>query len=160
MGVIPALDRRDFAILSALTNDARLSNKELAARVGLAPSSCLERVRRLRESGALRGFHATVDPHVLGIGLHAMIAIRMRSHSRRHVEQFHEHVLSLPEAVAIYHLAGANDFLIHVAVRDADHLRSVALDSFTTRPEVEHMETALVFQHELKHSLPSYVDPA
>ena len=66
------LDRIDFEILAQLQNDARLSNKELAARVHLAPSSCLERVRRLRRLGAITGFHATVDPEVLGIALQAM----------------------------------------------------------------------------------------
>ena len=76
------LDRIDCTILEALQNDARLSNKELAARVGLAPSSCLERVRRLREDGILRSAHFVVDPHALGIGLQAMIAIRLHKHDR------------------------------------------------------------------------------
>ena len=67
-----ALDRIDFDILAALQNDGRLSNKELAAKVGLAPSSCLERVRALRESGVLRGFRAEVDPEALGIHLQAI----------------------------------------------------------------------------------------
>jgi DNA-binding Lrp family transcriptional regulator len=74
-----ALDRIDFAILAALQNDGRLTNKELAGRVGLAPSSCLERVRRLREAGTLRGSHAEVDPAVLGIGLQALLAVRTAS---------------------------------------------------------------------------------
>ena len=63
------MDRIDFGIISELQNNARLSNKELAARVKLAPSSCLERTRRLTADGVLRGFHAEVDPAALGVGL-------------------------------------------------------------------------------------------
>ena len=150
------LNRIDFEILGALQNDARLSNKELAARVGLAPSTCLERVRRLHTIGALRGFHASVDPHVLGVGLQAMLSIRIRRHSRELIEQFHAHALALEEVIALYHLGGINDFLVHVAVRDADHLRTVVLDAFTTRPEVEHLETAFVFGFDTKPALPNY----
>ncbi len=160
MSVDRSPDRIDFEILAALQNDARLSNKELAARIGLAPSTCLERVRRLRSSGALRGFRAEVDPDVLGIGLQALVSVRVRRHSRELLEEFQEHVLALPEVVSFYHVAGANDFLVHVAVRDAEHLRELALGSFTTRPEVEHMETALVFRHVSGAALPNYAAPA
>jgi DNA-binding Lrp family transcriptional regulator len=155
-----ALDRIDFALLEALQNDARLSNKELAAKVGLAPSSCLERVRRLRREGQLRGFHAEVPPEVLGIGLQAMIAVRLRVHARAAFDSFREHLHGLPEAVAIYQLAGKDDFLVHVAVRDTDHLRDLAMDAFTARPEVEHMETALIFDHHRAPALPRYIGPS
>ena len=142
-----ALDRIDREILVALTNNARLSNKELAAKVGLAPSSALERFRRLTRSGCLRGFHADVDPRAFGLGLEAMISVRLKQHSRDQFETFRLYVQTLPEVVAAYHMAGGNDFLVHVRTRDADHLRDFAIDAFTTRPEVGHLETALVFEH-------------
>jgi DNA-binding Lrp family transcriptional regulator len=80
--LLPALDRIDFALLAALQKDARLSNKELAARVALAPSSCLERVRRLREEGVLTGFRAQVDPRALGIAMQALVFVRLARHAR------------------------------------------------------------------------------
>ena len=150
------LDRIDFEILTALQNDGRLSNKELASKVELAPSSCLERVRRLRSSGALRGCHADVDPAVLGIGLEALISVRIRRHSHSLLAKFRAQIEALPETASVYHLGGANDFLIHVVVRDAAHLRDLVVDSFTTRAEVEHMETALVFSHTANRVLPNY----
>ncbi len=70
------MDRIDGAILAALQNQGRLSNKELAALVGLAPSSCLERVRRLQDRGVILGFHAEVDPMAVGIGLHPCSRLR------------------------------------------------------------------------------------
>ncbi|MBP9143026.1 MAG: Lrp/AsnC family transcriptional regulator [Thermoanaerobaculia bacterium] len=141
------LDRIDREILAALANNARLSNKELAAKVGLAPSSALERFRRLTREGWLRGFHADVDPRAFGLGLEAMISVRLKQHSRDQFEAFRLYVQTLPEVVAAYHMAGANDFLVHVRARDAEHLRDFAIDAFTTRPEIGHLETALVFEH-------------
>ncbi|QRN94086.1 Lrp/AsnC family transcriptional regulator [Archangium violaceum] len=150
------LDRIDFAILEALQKNARLSNKELAAEVGLAQSSCLARVARLRETGVLKSFHAEVDARAVGIGLQAMIAVRLRQHSRELVEEFRRHALSLPQVLAVYHVAGANDFLLHVAVRDADHLRDLGMDAFTTRPEVAHLETSLIFEYVRSPGMPLY----
>jgi len=152
-----ALDRIDFAILDALQHNARLSNKELASKVGLAPSSCLERVRRLTRDGQLRGFHADVPPEALGIGMQAMIAVRLRVHARDTFDSFRDHVCALPEAVAVYQLAGKDDFMVHVAVRDTDHLRELAMDALAARAEVEHMETALIFHHHRAASLPRYI---
>lgn len=151
---MPTLSRIDVAILGALQNDARLSNKELAARVGLAPSSCLERVRRLRETGVLTGFRARIDPRALGIAMQALVFVRLARHSRRQVKAFREHALSLSEAIGLYHVAGQHDFIVHVGVRDANHLRDLALDAFTSRPEVARIETHLIFEHTATPQLP------
>ena len=147
-------DRTDRMIIALLQENARLSNKELAARVGIAPSTCSERVRRLEASGVFRGFHASVDPRALGIGLQAMIAVRLRRHAADEVDGFRRHASEMPEVVSISHVAGANDFLVHVVVRDADHLRDLAVSGFTTLPEVDHIETALIFEHLHKGALP------
>ena len=142
-----SLDRTDRAILAALQQNARLTNKELAARVGLAESSCLERVRRLVASGVLRGFHADVDLRALGVGLQALVAVRLARHTRAAVESFRQSMLALREAIAVFHVAGATDFLVHVAVRDSDELRDLILRAFTSRPEVSHVETSLIYEH-------------
>jgi DNA-binding Lrp family transcriptional regulator len=149
-----ALNRIDFAILAALQNDARLSNKQLAAHVGLAPSSCLERVRRLRTAGVLTGFRALVEPRALGIAMQALVFVRLARHARKQVKAFRQHALSLPETVGLYHVAGQHDFIVHVGVRDANHLRDVAMDAFTSRREVARIETHLIFEHAPKPQLP------
>ena len=152
------LDRFDVAILAALRRNARISNKRLAETVGLAPSTCLERVRRLVELDVLEGFHADVDMSALGMGMQAMIAVRMSEHSRELVDSFRSYVLTLPEVLRLYHVAGADDFLVHVAVRDAQHLRDLALDAFTTRREVDRIETRLIFDHMATWRLPGDVE--
>jgi DNA-binding Lrp family transcriptional regulator len=151
-----SLDRIDCDILNLLQKDARLSNKELAAAVGLAPSSCLARVQRLRSEGVLRGAHAEVDPQALGVGLQALIAVQLRQHSRAQVKAFWKHALGLPEVLAVFHVAGTHDFQVHVAVRDAHHLRDLALDAFTTRTEVAHIQTSLIFEWAKGQMMPNY----
>jgi DNA-binding Lrp family transcriptional regulator len=148
------LDRTDRRIVGLLQKNARLSNKELAATVGIAPSTCSERVRRLEDEGVLRGYHADVEPRMLGIGLRAMLTIRLRRHAASEVETFWRHATGMPEVVALSHVTGANDFVVHVVVKDADHLRDLAVTSFTGLPEVAHIETSLVFAHMDAHGLP------
>ena len=150
------LDRIDAAILAELQKNARLSNKELAARVGLAPSSCHERVRRLTDSGVLQGAHAEVNREALGIGLEAMVGVTLRSHSRSVIDSFQQTVDDHPEVVSLCYLAGATDFLIHVAVRDSDHLRDFVMDAVTSRAEVARVETSLIFSYTRAPTLPNY----
>ncbi len=141
------LDRIDRAILGALANNARLSNKELAARLGLAQSSCLERVRRLVRTGALRGFHADIDLGALGIGLEAMVTLGLARHSRATYRALRAHLLGLSEVLALYHVAGGDDFLVHVAARDVTHLREFVVEHIAVRREVARVETHIVFEH-------------
>lgn len=139
------LDRIDFDILGILQNNGRIANKQLARQVGLAPSTCLTRVRRLVDGGVVRGFRADLDPTRLGVGLEALLAVRLQRHRRDEVESFIEYVLTLDEVVAVMHVAGPTDVLVHVAVRDGHHLRELAMDAFTTRPEVDRFETSLLY---------------
>ncbi|MGN6105312.1 MAG: Lrp/AsnC family transcriptional regulator [Kofleriaceae bacterium] len=140
-----SLDRIDRALIGALQNDARISNKELAARVGLAPSSCLARVRKLEAEGVITGYRAEIAPRPLGLGLQALIAVQLRLHVGEAFSNIGDHLRSLPETVAVYCLGGATDFLVHVACRDTEHLRVLTIRSFTSRPEVSRIETSLVF---------------
>ena len=140
------LDEIDFGIVRELQNNARLSNKELAARVGLAPSTTLVRTRALEREGVLRGYRAEVNPRALGIGLQALISVRLKQHTAADVALFRDYVLGLPAVIRLYHMAGEDDFLIHVGVKDSEDLRELAMSSLTTRPEVAHLETGLIFE--------------
>ncbi len=141
------LNATDQLILAHLQHNARLSNKELAAKVELSPSSCLARVRRLERIGAIAGYHADVAMEAYGVTLQAMVAVRLEKHVRASITAFERHVGSLPEVLAWHHVAGANDYLVHVGVRDAAHLREFVLSAFTGRAEVAHVETNLIFSH-------------
>jgi DNA-binding Lrp family transcriptional regulator len=150
----PALDSIDRRLLDLLQEDGRQSNKALAAAAGIAASTCSERVQRLREEGAILGIHARVDPPAFGVGLQALVTVRLRRHAEELVHRFWEHADAMAEVVTVFHLSGGNDFLCHVVVRDADHLRQVAVSGFTSLPEVAHIETSIIFDHRSKPGLP------
>lgn len=148
------LDAVDAEILAALQNDARLPNKELAAQVNVAPSTCLVRHRSLRDRGVITGYRAEVDLRALGRPLEAVIAVRVRPHTRAMVHPFMDYVLELPETISVSHVAGPDDFLVHVAVSDAAHLQRLVLDAFTSRREVAQLHTNLIFEHRRKAQVP------
>jgi DNA-binding Lrp family transcriptional regulator len=154
-----ALDRIDYQIVRLLRNNARLSNKQLAEKVGIAPSTCLVRTRMLQQSGTLTGFKAEVNPAALGVGLQAMISVRLKRHYKPDVEAFREHALALPEVVRFYHVAGPIDFMVHVWTKDSEHLRDLAMTAFTSREEVSHIETELIFEHVSCRELPAFLNP-
>jgi DNA-binding Lrp family transcriptional regulator len=154
----PRLDRIDRHLVRLLQEDGRLSNKALAVAAGIAPSTCSERVQRLIDRGVFIGFHAEVEPEVMGIGLEALVAVRLRRHAEDDVERFWLHVEQMPEVISVYHLSGANDFLCHVVVEDAQHLRQVAVSGFTTLHEVAHIETSIIFEHRAKPGYPDLVE--
>lgn len=141
------LDDVDHAILRELEHDGRLSNKELAARVGVAPSTCHARVAALRSRGVLRGFHAVVDPEAVGRGLQAIIAVRLQAAARARLGAFARTLAARPEVRDVYLLGGAEDVLVHVAVHDSRALRAFVVEHLSTRPEVAHTQTSLVFEH-------------
>jgi DNA-binding Lrp family transcriptional regulator len=141
------LDQVDRAILRALTADARIPNNALAELVGVAPSTCLGRVRALRERGVIRGFHADIDPASIGRAIQAMIAVRMQSHARSHIAEFARTVSRLPEVLNVFFLAGADDFLLHVAARDTENLRNFVVVNLSGNPDVALTETNLIFEH-------------
>jgi DNA-binding Lrp family transcriptional regulator len=137
----------DRAIVAALSADARIPNNALADRVGIAPSTCLTRVRSLRESGVIRGFHADVDPAALGHEIQAMIAVRLQSDARGHIPQFAQRMARLPEVLNVFFLAGANDFMIHVATANSAELRDFVVENLSANPDVALTETNLIFEH-------------
>ena len=141
------LDPVDRAILHELAVDARVPNNALAERVGIAPSTCLARVRALRQSGVIRGFHADIEPAALGRDLEAMIAVRLAAHARGSMGPFVSRISALPEVLDVYFVAGVNDYLLHVAVGSTRDLRDFVAEHLNRDPTVASTETNLIFEH-------------
>src|SRR6185312_4302400 len=141
------LDATDSKLLALLQNDARRTNRDLAAALGVAPSTCLERVRSLRRRGMIVGYHAQVDLAAVGRPLQAMIAARVRPPNRAVIAGFRAYVEQLPEVLSVFVVSGSDDFLIHVAVRDTDQLQALVLDKLTRRKELADVRTSLVYEH-------------
>ncbi|HWG02374.1 MAG TPA: Lrp/AsnC family transcriptional regulator [Trebonia sp.] len=140
------LDEADRRIVLELARDARMANNTLAARVGIAPSTCLGRVRSLRERGVIRGYHAEVDQAALGRPLQAMIAVRLQSTARGHIRAFVGEVARLPEVLNVFFLAGKDDFLLHVAAASTEDLRDF-VEKLSLNTDVAYTETSLIFEH-------------
>lgn len=144
----PLLDEVDRRLVALLAADARLPNNALADAVGIAPSTCLGRIRALREKGVIRGYHADIDQVALGQGLQALIAVRLQSGARDQIGTFIDRIRSRPEVQSVFFLAGANDFLIHIAAADSARLRVFVVDELSAHPAVAFTETNLVFEHQ------------
>ncbi|MEV7323696.1 Lrp/AsnC family transcriptional regulator [Streptomyces sp. NPDC093970] len=112
------MDDVDRSILAVLEKHGRISNAELAARVGLSPSPCLRRVHRLEETGVIRGYRADIDPVALGRGLRVFAGVRLMRHNRGDVTAFERAVVQLPEVVHVHHVTGNYDYLLQVEVAD------------------------------------------
>ena len=141
------LDALDFALLRELQDDARQTNRDLAAAVHVSPSTSSERVRALRASGTISGYHATVDLPALGRRVQALTAVTIRPPSRENIEAFRDWAAGLPEIVGVFVVAGGDDFLLHVAVPDTDALYAFVIDRLTERPEVADVRTSVVYEH-------------
>ncbi|SEH85485.1 DNA-binding transcriptional regulator, Lrp family [Mycolicibacterium rutilum] len=145
------MDELDTAIVAALQADGRRSNRDLAADLGVAPSTALERVRALRARGVLTGVHASVDLAKLGRPVQAMVTVRLRPQSRQVIQEFRDFVVQLPQTLQVFVTTGTEDLLVHVAVPSTEALRDFVLDSVTKRREVAGVRTDVVFDHLQNH---------
>jgi DNA-binding Lrp family transcriptional regulator len=144
---MPVMDELDSAIVQHLQADARQTNRDLARKLGIAPSTCLERVRLLRERGVISGYHAAVDLAALNRRVQALIAVQVRPLSRAVIDDFQGSVSQLPEVLAVFVLAGGDDFIVHVAVQDVEHLHAFLLDRLSKRREIVGFRTSVIYQH-------------
>ncbi|MGL3805089.1 Lrp/AsnC family transcriptional regulator [Paeniglutamicibacter sp. R2-26] len=157
---LPAeLDAVDRRIIQELVNDARISNAMLAQRTGIAPSTALLRTRSLVERGVLTGYHAEVSLPAVGRSVQALISVRLRVHDRVQIDRFTEKMPRQPEVLSFFHVSGATDYLLHIAVSSTEALRDWVLDNLATDESVGHTETTLVFGHHKGHGGPIPEEP-
>lgn len=145
--VRPALDPVDRKILGLLHDDARITNNALAEAVGIAPSTCHGRVRRLVDLGVIRGFHTDIDPVAVGLPLQAMISVNLQSGARRKIRSFIQQISARRQVMDVYFLAGADDFILHVAARDTEDLRAFVVENLNADADVAGTQTSLIFEH-------------
>lgn len=139
-----ALDATDRRILAALQRDGRASIVELAARVGLSPTPCQRRVRRLEEAGVIQGYAARVDPARVGLPLQAFVQVALQSHAEEVVERFHTALAARPEVLAAYTMSGEMDYLLHVLAPDMEAFGDFATRALLRMPGVKETRSAFV----------------
>ena len=143
------LEPGDVRILRALQAEGRLTNQELAERVGMSTSPCWRRVKRLEEAGVIRGYRASLDRRALGLGVLAFVRVVIDSHSKAEAEKFERDVQALEEVIACWSVAGDADFMLQVVATDLDAYAEFAMTVIRRLPGIKQMHTTLVLK-ELK----------
>lgn len=142
-----SLDEVDRQIIAQLQLNGRMTNAELAERVGIAPSTCVARVRSLVSRKIITGFTAAVDPGVMGMTLQVLVSVTIRSGARQRIAEFSDELRALPEVLQLFFLGGVEDFIIHLAARDSDHVRDFVMEHLSAHPAVSSTRTSIVFSH-------------
>jgi len=137
-----------------------MSNKQIATAVGLAQSTCLERIRNLRKRGVLLGAHAEVDLSALGIGVEALLMIQLAKLERDQVDRFVRSTAVAREVLRVFLVSGPHDLVVHVAVESMEQLKQVISDRFNHHACVLRVETSVIFDHRAHHDLPVRSDGA
>ena len=141
------LEPRDFAILELLQRDSRLSNQDLADRVGMSTSACWRRVKALEEAGVITGYRAAIDPRRAGLAFHAIIHVRLVRHAREIVERFVAEVMRHEEVVDCYATTGSADYHLRVLCRDLDAFNDFMERTLFRLDGIANIQTNLVLRH-------------
>ncbi|MCC3652390.1 MULTISPECIES: Lrp/AsnC family transcriptional regulator [Streptomyces] len=139
------MDAIDRSILRELQKDGRLTNQELAQRVGLSPSPCLRRVRQLEQDGAIRGYRALLDPAAVGRGFEVLVSVEVRR-DRATVEAFEDALQDLPDVVEAYRLFGSPGCLLRIAVADIETYERLWIEKITALPGVTEVNSQIVMK--------------
>lgn len=142
------LDELDERIVALLSEDGRMTNAELAAALGVAPSTSHTRLRALVDRGVITGFHASIDQRRLGRGLQVMIGVTLRPGARQSsITAFADSVRALPQVVQVFFVGGTDDFLVHIAVEDSSAVREFVVEHLSARQSVASTRTSMIFEH-------------
>lgn len=141
------LDPVDRSLVASLMENARIPNSRLAARAGIAESTCIARVRSLVGRGVVTRFTATLDPDALGLGLQALISVNIRAGARDQIAHFLDEIRAVPHVVQVFFLGGAEDFIVHLAARETKEVRDFVTEKLSAHPAVASTRTSMVFEH-------------
>jgi Lrp/AsnC family transcriptional regulator, leucine-responsive regulatory protein len=138
------LDDINHRILRELTRDARQSNLDLAARVGLSPSACLRRVQDLERSGVIKGYRAILDPAKLGVGFVAYVTVGLNTHTKAAQEAFERAVSRAPEVRECHNITGTVEYLLRIEAADLADYKHWHTDVLGVLPQVQSITTFVV----------------
>lgn len=140
------MDRIDERIVRVLTRDGRISNVDLAERVGLSASACLRRVQELERTGVILGYRARINPDAVGTGFVAYTTVGLSDHSKRSQRNFEEAVRLAPEVVECHNTTGAFEYLLRIEVADLAAYKAFHTDVLGTVAEVRSLTTYVVME--------------
>ncbi len=138
------MDDLDRKILLALQTNARQKNVELARELDIAPSTVLERVRRLEENGSIQSYRGIVNPTQLGFKIQAIVTVSLDHHEVNTIREFEQGIQQISHVRACYHLTGRFDYLLHVIARDQEQLGELIKNWIASIPGIGKVETSLI----------------
>ena len=141
------LDEIDHELIRLISKNSRMTNADLAEAAGIAASTCITRVRSLVNRGVITGFTANIDPSAVGLTSQVLISVTLRAGARSHLADFMNEMRTLPEVIQVFFLGGSEDFIVHLAVRDNDHVREFVLENLSSNATVASTKTNMVFEH-------------
>jgi DNA-binding Lrp family transcriptional regulator len=142
----PLYDPIDLRILHELQEDGRITNVELASRVGLTAPPCLRRVKTLEDEGIVQGYHANLNAAKLGYTITVFAMVSLKSQAENHLREFEEHIALLPQVRECYMLNGEIDFILKIVSRDLSEFQTFLTTSLTTAPHVTGVKTSLTIR--------------
>jgi Lrp/AsnC family leucine-responsive transcriptional regulator len=143
---VPDLDAIDRRIIAELQSDARLSNVELADRVGLSPSPCLRRVKQLERTGYIEGYRAVLRRDRIGLGFSVFIGVKIDGHANERALKFEQAVAAMPEVIGCHLVSGDADYFLEVVVPDLQHYQRFLVDKLLNLPIVREVRSNIAIQ--------------
>ncbi len=151
------LDAIDCRIIATLQADGRLSNVQLAERVGLSPSPCLRRVKRLEREGYIESYRATLGRSRVGLGFTVFVGVKIEGHADERANELQDALVAMPEVVACHMVSGESDYLLEVVVPDLEHYQRFLLGKLLALPIIKDVRSNIALQS-LKSAAPLPLD--
>ena len=142
----PMIDAVDRQILASLQEDGRMTNVDLAEKVGLTAPPCLRRVKALEQTGIIRSYHAALDPAALGYGIMVFALVSLKSQAEDDLRAFEQHVAALPEVRECHMLNGEIDFLLRIVAHDLKRFQALLTSQLTPAPNVASVKTCFTIR--------------
>ena len=140
------LSSTDLRILQVLQSEGRISNVDLAERVGMSPSPCLRRVKRLEQAGVIKGYAAVIDQKAVGLGVEAFAQVNIERHTDADATAFREAVTDLDEVVSCHVMTGEMDFLLRIYVADLEAYGEFVRRKLLKLPSVKDVRTSFAIE--------------
>ncbi len=140
------LDKIDRMILNILREDGRITNSELAKRIGLSPAPTLERIKKLERNGIITGYFTRMNPQKIGFGVETFVEVVLSRHKQSNIVEFMEAVKKIPEITGCFHITGKADFMLKVSVENIAAYENFLLHKLSTIPGLQHVETMIIMR--------------
>ncbi|MEQ8924883.1 MAG: Lrp/AsnC family transcriptional regulator [Fulvivirga sp.] len=138
------LDKIDRKILEILQSNAKITNANLATKIGLSPAPTLERVKKLENSGIIKSYHAKLDTDIVGLGVSTFVMVSLKGHNKDNIDKFIESIESIEEIIECHHITGSGDFILKIIAADISAYQRLMLEKVSNIDVVDNMQSMVI----------------